>query len=697
MVLASLQISQEIQVAGKRAARKFSPVQSVYQSIRQYPMRNLTLIIYGLVWLMLSATASGSGFFLNIADIASPVFTAHGIRLTLPADGSASLQIASLKAELREFRDVRLHCGGFTLTSAQMACRNGHLDAAQDLNLDFTYDFITRHVKLALTGKGGESWQVTGKSGDRGWQIFVQMHNAQFRRLASLLPPGMPSPTAGGVDGTVRVDGNTSGLQRVNVDAKLAEAAFTDASGLHAADKLRGDIGFSAARNGKIWHWQGNIAWTSGEVFWQPLYLKGGAALNASGTVDGNLFSVEQAVADLHDAGRVQFSAGWDLGQGQLRVAALQGENLALSNLFTDYAKPFLEKGALADSSLYGHADVKVQFKNGALQSLKLGLHDAGIADAAQRFVLLGVNTDIDWQADALSVTTVSFAGGTLLGAPIGAGQWAVEMNGLEFNVPQAVLSVLDGKITLHDFHLHRDKGAWHWQFSGALGPISMEQFSHAAGWPVMLGTLAGRIPRVSFDDGEIDVDGALLFNLFDGTVVATQLKLADAFGRAPRLSGNLTMRNLDLDLLTRTFSFGNMQGRLDADVHDLQLQAWRPVRFEARLYSSAGNYPKKISQKAVQNISSLGGAGAAAAIQRSYLSFFKNFGYDRIGWSCVLRNGVCEMGGIEGENHGAYAIIGGGGIPAISVMGYNRAVSWDELITRLKRVTQDNVKPVIN
>jgi hypothetical protein len=192
-------------------------------------------------------------------------------------------------------------------------------------------------------------------------------------------------------------------------------------------------------------------------------------------------------------------------------------------------------------------------------------------------------------------------------------------------------------------------------------------------------------------------VDGALLFNVFDGTVVATGMKLVDAFGRAPVLSGNLTMRNLDLDLLTRTFSFGNMQGRLDVDVNNLQLQNWQPVRFEARLYSSAGNYPKKISQKAVQNISSLGGAGAAAAIQRSYLSFFKNFGYDRIGWSCVLRNGVCAMGGIEGGNLGMYEIIRGGGIPAISVMGYNRAVSWGELITRLKRVTQSNVKPIVN
>ena len=155
-------------------------------------------------------------------------------------------------------------------------------------------------------------------------------------------------------------------------------------------------------------------------------------------------------------------------------------------------------------------------------------------------------------------------------------------------------------------------------------------------------------------------------------------------------------MRDLDLDLLTRTFSFGNMQGRIDVDVNDLQLQDWQPARFDARIFSSAGNYPKKISQKAVQNISALGGAGAAAAIQRSYLSFFENFGYDRIGWRCVLRNGVCEMGGVDEGRSMSYTLVQGGGIPAITVMGYNRAVSWRELTTRIKRITQDNVKPIV-
>ena len=142
-------------------------------------------------------------------------------------------------------------------------------------------------------------------------------------------------------------------------------------------------------------------------------------------------------------------------------------------------------------------------------------------------------------------------------------------------------------------------------------------------------------------------------------------------------------MRSLDLDLVTRAFSFGSITGRIDAQVNGLELANWLPVKFDARVESSPGNYRKRISQRAVENITSLGGSSASAAIQRTALRFFDEFGYSRIGWSCKLRNGVCEMGGV-GPGTGGYVIVEGGGVPAITVMGYNRAVDWEELIARL-------------
>jgi hypothetical protein len=118
-------------------------------------------------------------------------------------------------------------------------------------------------------------------------------------------------------------------------------------------------------------------------------------------------------------------------------------------------------------------------------------------------------------------------------------------------------------------------------------------------------------------------------------------------------------------------------------------------VRFDARIESSEGSYPRRISQTAVNNISALGGAGAAVAIQRSMLRFFETFGYSKLGMSCRLEDGICRMSGIADVPQG-YVIVQGGGIPAINVLGYNRDVGWDELLTRLKRVIDSNVKPTI-
>lgn len=632
----------------------------------------LHLVRCAFFWL-LPVAAHAAGFSLNVSDIVAPDFSARDIALTLPEDGSAELRIGELHLPQRELRRVRLRCARFELSTAAMNCRGGSLDALPGMAVDFSYRF-----------------------GDGAWQVSAQLRNAPGKALAIFLTANLPQLTQGVLHGSLRAGGDAAGAREIQADIRLADVGFSDADGLHAAEKLRGTVKFAATRSGPRWNWQGGIDWQSGELFWQPLYLAGSRSLSAFGSFDGALVDIEHGEAQLPQIGRVQFAAKWDIGQSKLIGASVQGGDLALERLFADYARPFFAEGALADASMAGRADVDWRYRDGATQSLRLALRDADIADTQNRFALRGVNTAFEWRPDAAHDADIAFAGGELLGVPFGGTQWRLRMRGTEFEVARLELPALDGKLELSDFRLRRAGEDWRWQFGAALSRISMEQFSHAVGWPKMHGTLAGRIPRVSYDGDEIRTEGALLFNVFDGTVVASQLRLADPFGPAPRLNGNLSMRELDLGLLTRAFSFGSMQGRIDADVNDLELQDWQPASFDARIASSAGNYPKKISQRAVQNISALGGAGAAAAIQRSYLRFFEDFGYDRIGWRCRLRNGVCAMGGIDDGSGGAYAIVKGGGVPAITVMGYNRAVSWDELLGRLKRVTQGNMKAVV-
>jgi hypothetical protein len=270
-----------------------------------------------------------------------------------------------------------------------------------------------------------------------------------------------------------------------------------------------------------------------------------------------------------------------------------------------------------------------------------------------------------------------------------------LRLDGFSVAASNLKIPLLDGGLSLDDFAARRAAGKWQWQFEGGVLPISMEALTKALGWPQMHGTLSGVIPQVRYDGSSVTVNGVLLFNVFDGAIVAKNLRLADAFGRVPRLSADLTMSDLDLGLLTSTFSFGSITGRIDAEVNDLELINWKPVAFDAKISSSPGNYRRRISQRAVQSISALGGAGAAAAIQRGFLGFFKEFGYSRIGLSCRLQDGVCHTGGITAQGNG-YVIVQGGGIPAITVMGYNHDVNWNVLLARLERITQENVKPIV-
>ena len=81
----------------------------------------------------------------------------------------------------------------------------------------------------------------------------------------------------------------------------------------------------------------------------------------------------------------------------------------------------------------------------------------------------------------------------------------------------------------------------------------------------IMHGTLAATIPTIRYADSVLNVDGDLNFKLFGGTIAVSRLALEQPLSKTPRLTGDIAMRELDLDLVTNTFAFGKMTGRIDA------------------------------------------------------------------------------------------------------------------------------------
>jgi hypothetical protein len=300
----------------------------------------------------------------------------------------------------------------------------------------------------------------------------------------------------------------------------------------------------------------------------------------------------------------------------------------------------------------------------------------------------------MDWQRTGTrKATTLGWKSLRLYKLPLGAStaHWQSTAGKLALQRPLQV-PLLDGQLTLH---------ALDWQPAAATGQrldtsltvtgVDMGKLSHAFGWPAFKGTLGGAIPGLHYNDGRFDLDGGLSVAVFDGVVDFTRLSLQHPLGNTPVLAGDLSLSRLDLAAMTGVFDFGQITGRLDGAVDDLRLVDWSPVAFKARLRTRGDG---RISQRAVNNLTSVGGGGIAGGLQGAMLKLFKSFGYNRIGLGCTLQGEVCTMSGLEPDD-GGYLIVDGRGLPHLKVVGHQRKVSWPTLVERLQAATH-GAAPVI-
>lgn len=698
-------------------------------------MRRRLLPLLSLLALGTPAPALGARAQFSAAHVTGDGWSATGVEVTVSVDPRhrPALQLqaksARLPAGLGSATRVRLHCPHLLTPAGRWRCRGatlqGHFPTLGEQQLTVDFDYQPRNSELTLEVSG---LQVAGgaagvKTHARGvaWETQATLSTASLPALQALTQPWAAWPEGtweGEVSARMEAAGNGSHTHHLALPFTLHKLDFARPDGLTATAALAGEgrvqwqSGTAAAAPHLAPHLAPQLAprlaldfaARSGQVYLDPVFLDAGKfpfALQATGQLeaapDGWKLTGTQGgftqpgILTANATGTVDFGAG-----ALLRDVAVTLQVHDTTQAWPLYAGPFLASTDFKDLTAQGGLGGRIVVHDGNPTQVDLALQELTFSDPAGTLELRSIQGALHWSAEGhaepIDPTRLAFAGGRFYGLPFGAAEWRLQTHGRDARLLQPfTLPVLDGGLQVNTFRVRHAGEPDMWlRLDAAVLPIDMAALSRAFGWPEFGGKLAGRIPKAALDDGVLTLGGNLEADVFGGRVTLQNLRLQDALGRFPQFQADVALQELDLALLTGTFEFGFISGRLSGTVQQLQLFDWRPVAFDARL-ATPQSYrgDRRITPRAVQNLSSLGGgSGVTSALSGGFLRFFKDFEYRQLGIACRLEQDVCRMGGVA-PAPGGYYLIEGAGFPRINLIGSQGRVAWSKLLRQLERLGQ--------
>ena len=648
---------------------------------------------------------TGSDLTVSLSDGPDPLFTFRSTRVEHPASGTV-------------IHDLRAVCAEGTFSGEALSCTRGRLEMRHEglgnIRSGMTIQMRDRFREVALRIEDLKVWagliQIQAAFRGDEWTLALDAADIDPGALYRLLDANGDGVGGLSLAGRVRTGIKAAGRgdELVRVDWSLAAKglSFDTAAGEYAGEGLNGTWQGALESAGDA-GWRGHqaVALDAGLLLTPFFLLEPGGkkiALSADLEADKRFARVRLVRVDYDHPGVLKIGAELQLGgEGSLAVERLRlrTSEVSMGTFYGAYIKPVLGRPLLRDLQLDGIVSVdELVYSAGTLSvdaTVKDGmarLPGEGAAGGEERLFLSSVAGDLHWSTGGATTTSsLTIGEGRIFsGITLGRTELALDLGGGGFALSSpATIPILDGTLEIAEFSVAFDEQEPTVAFDGFLTPLSLSKFSTAVGLPPFSGQLSGMIPAVRYRGGSLQVDGAILVRVFDGSILVERLRLEGLLGVFPVMEADLKLQSLDLKMVTDAFSFGKITGRLEGRVDDLRLEQWRPVRFDASLRTPDGdNSPHWISQRAVDNISNLGGAGIQGAVSRGFLRFFEEFRYDRLGVSCRLAKGVCEMDGIEPADQGYY-LVKGGGLPRIDIKGFNRRTDWDVLTDKLKQIAE--------
>ena len=520
----------------------------------------------------------------------------------------------------------------------------------------------------------------------------------------ALLSQAWPAARIGDGEGDAHLTVRTidDGPLQIVGPVSLRRAAMDTEDGSIAAADLDASIDVDA-RIGQSDHITIGGRLDGGELLWGTTYL-----------------ALEQRRIDLRLAAEHREGEGWRLPEvywsdpGILVVDAnatlaadsnldtldLRLHSPDLTPLRDAYLSGWLGMAGLAGLELAGAMDGSVHMRGGDLADAELRLHEVSLNDTEGRFMFAGVEGTVALSSGVPVASALQWRDGAVHGLAFGAARLPFHSDQGSVRLREPVeVPILGGKLRLSHLLLRPPATGLGsaFRFGLALQDLDVAQLSQALDWPAFTGTLSGSIPDAQYHDERLTLDGGLEMKLFGGRVAMSALSMERPFGVLPTLSANIVFDDIDLLALTGAFDFGSISGKLDGSIADLRLVGWEAVAFDAHLVSDPHrDVRQRISQRAVEDLTSVGGASFVNSLQAQLLGFFEDFGYARLGIGCKLANEVCTMDGLAPAGDG-FVIVEGSGIPRLTVLGFNRRVDWPTLLERLAAVGTGEVKAVVD
>lgn len=678
--------------------------------MRKFAIRGSLTLIAGLAAIV-SNPVHARVAKVEAERLVTPVASIEGLSLQLrwPDDGDSGelefvANVLAVDDTPYRFRNMRWTCKATRPAPDAVAC-DGELRTtgapASRLRATWheagTLDLKLTQAKTSVAVAGSTAapaaWTVTTKRIPAAWLKPL---------MADLWPAG--SLTGGQFDATWSIDTATDGVLSVGGPLTIDGLGLDTSDGRIAAASLDAD-GRVDLRLGRGTQIDSKLVLRGGEVLLGSLYASLPQTPIAFDTrlanTTGTAWRIERFAWSDPGALELQASGAFDTAAD----TALRDLDATFSLPDTATAVPryfdsLLGSFGLAGLRMRGALRGELALRDGAIDRLDLTPAALALDDANNRFGIGGLDGTLRLHAAATPADgTLAWRSAHVHGITLGATSLALRSQNLGLALAKpATVPALGGRIAISRFAWRPDAAgdAAGLDLALDLRDIDLQRLSTALGWPAFSGTLSGEIPGVRYADSVIDLQGGLAMHMFDGDVSIDQLTLERPFGVAPTMTGAIAFSNLDLKPLTGAFGFGEITGRLGGHVRGLRLVDWEPVAFEAKFETSTkAKDPRRISQRAVRDLTEVGGGGIAAGLQAQVLKVFQTFGYARIGLSCTLANDVCTMGGLDGGG-GGYTIVEGSGLPRVTVIGHQRRVDWPVLVARLKAATEGQA-PIID